>query len=153
MSPILIALSVWFHAAGTVILIGHYLLLSIIYLPVLEKNGGVFLSQISKRSRPWLYSSLLIFLVTGIYLMFADPNYLGVGNFSNFWSVMMLVKHLLIVGMIGLGFWYNAFLRVGPMIASNNNAELGIRRFRTYSNLMAIAGVLVLLLTALAQVE
>ena len=153
MSQILIALSTWLHAVGTAILIGHYLLLSVIYLPVLEKNGGTFLSQISKRSRPWLYASLIIFMVTGIYLMFADPNYLGVGDFGNFWSIMMLVKHLLIVGMIGLGFWYNAFLRVGPMMASSNNAELGIRRFRTYSNLMSISGLLVLLFTALAQVE
>ena len=153
MTSILIALSVWLHAVGTVILIGHYLLLSVIYLPVLEKGGGTFLSQISKYSRPWMYISLVIFVVTGIYLMFVDPNYLGVGDFGNFWSVMMLVKHLLIVGMIALGFWYNAFLRVGPMMASNNNAEIGIRRFRMYSNLMAISGVLVLLLTALAQVE
>jgi uncharacterized membrane protein len=153
MSQILIALSVWLHAIATVILIGHYLLLSIIYLPVLEKSGGMSLSQISKRSRPWMYGSLTIFMVTGIYLMFADPNYLGVGDFGNFWSVMMLVKHLLVVGMIGLGFWFNALLRVGPMMASNNSAELGIRRFRTYSSLMAISGLLVLLLTALAQVE
>ena len=153
MSQILIPLSVWLHAVGTVVLIGHYLLLSVIYLPVLEKNGGTFLSEISKRSRPWMYVSLAIFMVTGIYLMFADPNYLGVGDFGNLWSVIMLVKHLLIVGMIGLGFWYNALLRVGPMMASNNNAALGIRRFRMYSNLMAISGVLVLLLTALAQVE
>ena len=153
MSQLLIALSVWFHAVGTVLLIGHYLLLSVIYLPVLEKNGGAFLSEISRRSRPWMYVSLVIFMVTGIYLMFADPNYLGVGDFGNFWSVMMLVKHLLVVAMIGLGFWYNAILRVGPMIVSNNNAELGIRRFRMFSNLMAICGVLVLLLTALAQVE
>jgi hypothetical protein len=65
----------------------------------------------------------------------------------------MLLKHIFILGMIGLGFWYNAFLRVGQMMGSNNSAELGIRRFRTYSNLMAIAGILVLLLTALAQVE
>ena len=153
MSQILIALSTWLHAVGTAILIGHYLLLSVIYLPVLEKNGGTFLSQISKRSRPWMYASLIIFMVTGIYLMFADPNYLGVGDFGNFWSIMMLVKHLLIVGMIGLGFWYNAFLRVGTMMASNNNAALGIRRFRMYSNLMSISGLLVLLFTALAQVE
>ena len=153
MLPILIAVSVWLHAVGTVVLIGHYFLLSVIYLPVLEKNGEVFLSEISKRSRPWMYASLTIFMLTGIYLMFADPNYLGVGNFSNFWSVMMLVKHLLVVGMIGLGLWYNAFLRVGPMMASTNSADLGIRRFRRYSNLMAISGVLVLLLTALAQVE
>jgi uncharacterized membrane protein len=153
MVPILIALSVWFHAVGTVLLIGHYLLLSLIYLPVLEKNGGALLSEISKRSRPWMYLSLAIFMVTGIYLMFADPNYLGVGDFGNFWSIMMLIKHLLVVGMIGLGFWYNALLRVGPMMASNNSAELGVRRFRRYSNLMAISGILVLLLTALAQVE
>jgi uncharacterized membrane protein len=153
MSQILTALSVWLHALATVVLIGHYLLLSTIYLPVLEKNNGIALSEISKRSRSWLYVSLLIFLLTGVYLMFVDPSYLGIGNFSNLRSVMMLVKHLLIVVMIGLGFWFNAFLRVGPMMASNNNAELGIRRFRTYSNWMAILGVWVLLLTALAQMD
>jgi uncharacterized membrane protein len=153
MPQILTALSIWLHALGTVVLIGHYFLLSVIYLPVLAKNSGTALSEISKRSRPWMYLSLVTFMVTGIYLMFADPNYLGVGNFGNLWSVMMLVKHLLILGMIGLGFWFNALLRVGPMMSSNNNAELGIRRFRTYSNWMAILGVLVLLLTAVSQME
>jgi len=39
------------------------------------------------------------------------------------------------------------------MMGSNNSAELGMRRFRLYSNLMAISGVLVLLLTTLAQAE
>ena len=151
MSQILIALSIWLHALGTVILIGHYVLLSVIYLPVLEKDGGAFLSEISKRSRMWMYIALVIFMVTGIYLTIADPNYLGLGNFGNLWSIMMLVKHVLVVGMIGLGFWYNALLRVGPMMASHNNAELGIRRFRLYSNLMAIAGIWVLLFTAIAQ--
>jgi len=153
MSQILIALSVWLHALGTVVLIGHYLLLSLIYVPVLAKKDGTILSEISKRSRQWLYASLLIFFITGIYLMFADPNYLGVGNFSNPWAILMLVKHILILGMIGLGFWFNAILRVGPMMSSNNSAELATRRFQLYSNLMAISGILVLLLTALAQVE
>ncbi len=153
MSQILIALSVWLHALGTVVLIGHYLLLSVIYLPVLGKNNGALLSEISKRSRPWMYISFLIFMVTGIVLMFIDPNYLGVGNFSNPWAILMLVKHILVVGMIALGFWFNAILRVGPMMGSNNSAELGISRFRLYSNLMAFSGILVLLLTVLAQIK
>jgi len=153
MSQILIALSVWLHALATVILIGHYLLLSVIYLPVLEKNNGAALSEISKRSRSWMYISLGVFAITGIYLMLVDPNYLGIGQFGNLWSMMMLFKHVLIVGMIGLGFWFNAIWRVGPMMISNNSAELGIRRFRLYSNLMAIAGVWVLLLTALSQMQ
>jgi uncharacterized membrane protein len=153
MSQILIALSVWLHALATVVFIGHYLLLSTIYLPVLTKEGGTILSEISKRSRSWLYISLLIFLVTGTYLTFVNPNYLGIGNFGNLWAILMLVKHILIVGMIALGFWFNALLRVGPMMGSNNSAELGVRRFRLYSNLMAVSGILVLLLTALAQVK
>lgn len=65
---------------------------------------------------------------------------------------MMLVKHILIVGMIGMGFWFNALMRVGPMLSSNN-PEQAVLRFRNYVNLMAIIGILVLLLTAISQVN
>ncbi len=152
MSQTLIALSVWLHALATVVLIGHYLLLALLYIPVLAGHGAL-LSEISKRSRLWLYVSLGIFIITGTYLMLIDTGYLGFMNFGNFWGVVMLLKHLLVFVMLGLGLWYNALLRVGPMMASNNSAELGVRRFRTYSNLMAITGVLILLLTALAQIQ
>jgi hypothetical protein len=100
-----------------------------------------------------MYASLVIFLLTGIYLTFADPNYLGAGDFGNVWAVVMLIKHVLIVGMIGMGFLFNGLLRVGPMMNSNTSVQVGIRRFRLYSNFMAISGVLVLLLTALAQIQ
>jgi uncharacterized membrane protein len=116
MSQTLTTLSFWLHALGTVILIGHYCLLSLVYLPVFEKNQAepvsrTILSEISKRSRSWLYVSLLIFAVTGIYLTFVDPNYLGIGNFGNPWAILMLVKHILILGMLGMGFWYNGLMR------------------------------------------
>ncbi|HET7089851.1 MAG TPA: hypothetical protein VFL17_14535 [Anaerolineae bacterium] len=153
MSQILIALSMWLHALGTVILIGHYLLLSLIYLPVLAKDRGTILSEISKHSRTWLYLSLLIFIITGVYLTLADPNYLGLANFGNLWGILMLVKHVLILGMIAMGFWFNAILRVGPMMSSNSGAAQAAIRMRLYANLMAISGVLVLFLTALAQVQ
>jgi len=151
MSQLLISLCYWLHALATVVFIGHFVMLAGIYMPALSKNGTV-LSEISKRSRPWMYASLIVFMVTGIYLMLIDPNYQGIGNFSNFWAVTMLIKHILILGMIALGFWYNAILRVGPMMSSNN-PEQAITRFRKYVNAMAVCGVLVLLLTALAQVE
>lgn len=153
MSQILFSLSTWLHAVATVVMIGHYLLLALIYLPVLEKenSGGLILSAISKRSRVWMYLSLAVFAVTGIYLTIADSNYLGIGNFGNLWGVLMLIKHLLIVGMIVLGFWFNAIMRVGPMMSSNNGASQAIARFGLYSKLMAGSGLLVLLLTAVAQ--
>ncbi len=152
MSQVLIALSTWLHALATTVLIGHYLLLSVIYLPALAKNGAA-LSEISKRSRSWLYIALLVFAVTGTYLMLIDSGYLGFMDFGNFWGAMMFSKHILVFVMLVLGFWYNAILRVGPMMSSNNSAELGIQRFRQYSNWMTVLGVLILLLTALSQVQ
>ncbi len=156
MSQILIAVSMWLHTMSTIIFVGHYLLLALLYLPALSKAGsvgtGAILSEISKRSRVWLYGSLLIFIISGTYLMLIDSGYLGFMNSGNLWGILMLVKHLLIVVMIAMGFWFNAILRVGPLMSSNSGAEQALARFRWYVNAMAICGALVLLLTALAQV-
>ena len=151
MSQFLISISTWLHALATVVFIGHFVLLAGVYIPALSQNGSA-LSEISKRSRPWMYASLVIFMVTGTHLMLTDSGYLGFMDFGNFWGIVMLVKHILVLAMIGMGFWNNAILRVGPMMSSNN-PDQAIVRFRNYVNVMAICGVLVLLLTALAQVE
>ncbi len=156
MSQFLIPLSYWLHSLGTVILIGHYLLFSLIYLPVFRHNqtnpmSGTILSEISNRSRGWLYGSLGIFILTGIYLMLEDPNYLGLGNFGNPWSILMLGKHILIVVMVILGLWFNAIKRVGPEARTNPDPSQAFAPYSLYSKLMAIAGSLVLLLTAVSQ--
>jgi uncharacterized membrane protein len=151
MTQFLISISVWLHAVATVVFIGHFVLLAGIYLPALSKNAPA-LSEISKRSRPWMYASLLVFAITGTHLMLIDSGYLGFMDFGNFWGIVMLVKHILIIAMIGMGFWFNAIMRVGPMMSSNN-PEQAIVRFRKYVNAMAVCGVLVLFLTALAQAE
>jgi uncharacterized membrane protein len=155
MTPFLVATANGLHALTTVIFVGYYLLLSLLYLPALAKpdrGGGMALGEISRRSRRWLYTSLLIFALTGVYLTLVDANYLGIGHFSNPWAILMLVKHILILAMIAIGLWYNAIQRVGPALRSNIDAAQTMARFRRYSNLMAVCGVLVLLLTASAQV-
>ena len=155
MTNILLAFSTWLHTLATVVFIGHYLLLAIVYLPALSKQeaGGLMLSEISKRSRVWLYVSLLVFIVTGTYLMLIDPGYLGFMNFGNPWGVLMLVKHVLVLAMIALGFWSNAIQRLGPLMSSNTGAAQAIDRFRSHVNTMAILGILILLLTCLAQAQ
>lgn len=157
MSQLLVVSCVWLHGLATVVFIGHYLLLALIYLPALQDGPqdarGTILSSISKRSRRWLYISLLVFAVTGFYLMIADPSYLGIGKFSNPWSIAMLVKHIVILVMMGMGFWYNAILRIGPQASSNSGAAQAVTSFRRYANAMAASGAAVLLLTALAQAQ
>ncbi len=156
MSQILIPLSYWLHALATVVLIGHYLLFALIYLPVFKNNqanpmSGAILSEISNRSRGWLYAALLIFIITGVYLLLTNPNYLGLGNFGNTWSILMLVKHIIVVGMLIAGFWFNAIKRVGPEARTNPDPSQALAPFALYVKLMAIAGALVLLLTAVSQ--
>ena len=156
MSQILIPLSYWLHSLGTAVLIGYYIILTLICLPAFINNqaspvSGTILSEISKRSRGWLYSSLLIFIITGIYLMLTDPNYLGLGNFGNPWSVLMLVKHILIVAMLGIGFWFNGIKRVGTDVRVNPDPAQALASFSLYAKLMAFTGTLVLLLTAVSQ--
>ncbi|MBI5952271.1 MAG: hypothetical protein HY865_11485 [Chloroflexi bacterium] len=157
MLEILTPLSTWLHALATVVFIGHFVLLTLIYLPAIKDKPdipvGVILSELSKRSRLWMYVALLVFMITGIHLTIIDPNYLGIGNFGNLWCILMLVKHFLIVGMIVAGFWFNAILRVGPMLSSKNGSNQAFDRFRLYVNGMATTGILVLLLTALSQVK
>ena len=119
MTPIIIAACNALHALAAMIFIGHYLLLSLLYLPVLtriEAGGGKALGEISRRSRPWIYASILVFFFTGIVLMIVDSNYQGIGNFNNPWAVLMLVKHIFILAMLVIGFWYNAIRAPWPRL-------------------------------------
>lgn len=156
MEPILFILSTWLHAVATAILIGFYLLLSLIHLPAFKEHLAdpavlSVLRETSRRSRLWLYLALGLFFLTGFYLMLVDPNYLGIGRFGNAWSLLMLVKHLLILGMLGLGFWYNGLVRIGSQLSSESGASQAFSQLSAYSKWMAILGVLVLLLTAVSQ--
>jgi len=158
MSSILVGISLWLHSVATIIFIGNYVLLALIYLPAMSRNfagsaSGTILSDSSKRSRGWIYAALAVFVVTGIYLTLVDPGYLGIGNFGNAWALLMLVKHLLILGMIAAGFWFNAILRVGSMLGANSSSDQALQRYRLFVNGMAITGIIILLLTALAQVQ
>ncbi len=148
--------SVLLHTLATVVFIGYYLLLAFIVLPALKaqpdiKAAGSALSAISRRSRAWLYAALIVFAISGAYLTLVDPNYRGLGNFSNPWALAMLAKHTLIFVMLVLGFWFNTILRVGPLASSNTGVERAFGQFRSHANTMAALGLAVLILTAFSQ--
>lgn len=156
MTSLLIATANGIHALAIIVFVGYFLLLSGIFLPALTgpgRPGGAALGDISRRSRPWMYASLLVFFITGIYLMFADPNYQGIGKFGNPWAILMLVKHGVVLVMIILGFWFNVVQRGGHAMRYSPDDAQALGRFRRYSDLMALCGVLAVLLTAFAQIE
>ena len=154
MSTILVPLSTWLHVLATIIFIGYYLFTSLIYLPVLERQMPantlrLLLEQISARLRPFFGGSLLIFLVTGTHLMLINKNYLGLGNFfANPWTVLIVIKHVLVLAFLVLAVYSErAFL--GQI--SDQKPE-ALKKFRWALNINTVLGVVILLLTSIAQV-
>ncbi len=86
MSTFLLAISTWLHTLATVVFIGYYLFLSLVFLPIFERHAQgkalrELLEEVSGRLRPYFGGSLLIFIVTGTYLMMINEKYLGLGQF------------------------------------------------------------------------
>jgi uncharacterized membrane protein len=153
MSTFLVALSTWLHVLATIVFIGYYLFTSLIYLPVIERFMQAnalrdLLEQVSARLRPFFGGSLLIFLVTGTHLMLINKNYLGLGSFfGNAWSVLIVIKHVLVLAFLALAiFSERAFL--GQI--SDQKPE-ALKQFRWALNINTVLGVVILLLTSIAQ--
>jgi uncharacterized membrane protein len=155
---ILTSFALWLHDLATVILIGHYLLLVLVYLPLMASEFQAaemsrLLGKVNQCVQPWMGLSLLIFMATGILLMFADPNYLGVGNFGNSWSILMVLKHMVVIGMIAVAFWITTLTRPAMMVklATYNPHPPILYRMSAMIKTQAALGVLVLFLTGLAR--
>jgi putative copper export protein len=136
-------------------MIGYYVFISLIYLPIFERQMQAdalrdLLEQISARLRPFFGGSLLIFLVTGTHLMLINENYLGLGNFfGNPWSILIVIKHVLVLVFLGLAvFSERAFL--GQI--SDEKPE-ALKQFRWSLNINTLLGLIILLLTSIAQVS
>jgi len=153
MSTFLVALSTWLHSLATIVMIGYYLFTSLIYLPVFERQMQAnalrdLLEQVSARLRPFFGGSLLIFLVTGTHLMLINENYLGLGNFfGNPWSVLIVIKHVLVLAFLALAvFSERAFL--GQI---SDEKPKALKQFRWALNINTVLGVVIILLTSIAQ--
>jgi uncharacterized membrane protein len=143
------------HTLATIEFVGFYLVMTTIILPVFTtktSSGMETLSEISKRSRWWLYSAMVVLALTGTYLTIVDGNYAGIGNFNSAWAILMLIKHIVMLLMVVLGFWFNAIKRVGAGMLSTSNASIGLLRLKRYCYLMNYFGIGILFFTAIGQV-
>jgi uncharacterized membrane protein len=153
MVTLLIALSTWLHALATIIMIGYYIFISLIFLPIFESQmqGTALrnlLELVSNRFRPYFGGSLLIFLVTGSYLMLINKSYMGLGHFfGNPWSALIVIKHLLVLVFLVLAVYSErAYL---TKIGDENPTALKKFRLAVYVN--TFMGTAILLLTSIAQ--
>jgi uncharacterized membrane protein len=107
-----LALSLFVHLVATVVWLGGLALLTFLVWPEARavmgrsEGGAAVLALLDKlRGRFQIVAnlSLLALLVTGLFQMGKNPNYEGLLTFDNDWSRAMLVKHIAVLGMIGVG--------------------------------------------------
>jgi uncharacterized membrane protein len=153
MTTFVIALSVWLHTLATVVFVGHYFFLSLVYLPIFEHHAqGKALRELleegSGRLRPYFGSSLLIFIITGMYLMMINEDYLGLGDFfGNAWSVLIVVKHVIVLAFLVLAI-YSERAIMGKI---SDERPQALKQFRLALGVNTFLGILILLLTTAAQ--
>ena len=109
MSEAALAISLFFHIAATVIWIGGILLITFMVVPelnrILAEQPALFqlLRRLRERFTVLGNLALATLVVTGVLQMSTDPNYEGLLSFSNRWSQVLLLKHILIIAMAALG--------------------------------------------------
>ena len=110
MSEAVRALSLFFHIGATVVWIGGILLVTFLVVPELQRALAEqpalyqLLRRLRKRFTPLGNLALVVLIVTGVLQMSTDANYEGLLNFSNRWSQVLLIKHLLLIVMAAAGF-------------------------------------------------
>jgi len=153
MSTILVALFTWLHTLATVVFIGHYLFISQVYLPVFERQAQGdalrgLLEKVSSRLRPYFGGSLLIFIVTGTYLMMINEQYLGLGHFfENAWSALIVIKHFILLVFFALAIYSERVI----MAKISDEQPRALKQFRMALGINTLIGILIILLTTVAQ--
>jgi uncharacterized membrane protein len=112
------------------------------------------IEQISSRTRILIIGSLVGLIVTGLYLMFTDPGYNSFADLSGTWGFLILAKHVLLVIMIGLGYFTDRTIlpAVAIPVKRKSGTNPFMKQLKTIINVLALLGVGVLLLTTFAQV-
>lgn len=147
--------AVWLHLLATVTLIGYYAILGLLVLPLLRRIAdgrelAESLATLERRALPLLVGSVAVFIATGVYLMGSDTRYGGVGSIGSTWASVLLLKHLVVALMVGLGLYIDAVI-VRAAAAEVADRAIAVRRLTLATGAMTVLGAVVLLLTAVAQ--
>ena len=159
-----LALTYWLHLLATVTWIGSLAAISILILPVMKRSLSpetqlVFLEAMQKRLEPIAWFSISLLVLTGLFQMSVNEHYDGFLSVSTQWSLAILTKHLLGIGMVvvsAIQTWevIPAIQRAIVKSKKSNNAdELDTLRRREILLLRINFGlsILILLATAFAR--
>jgi uncharacterized membrane protein len=150
-------LALWLHTVAFVVAWGYYGVLGRMIIPGLARTldrprQAAALAAVERRALPLIGVSLVIFMLSGSYLLFNDPEYAGLGNVrASAWTTLMLLKHLLVFALIGVGVAVDSVIRLAAQASEVAERESMLRYARWGAEGATALGALIALLTAAAQ--
>lgn len=142
-----------------ILVVGYYGILGRVILPALRGSLagpvlGTTLTTVERRARPLLLLSVGLFVATGAYLLLADDQSEGIGNFfATTWTTLMLAKHGLIVVMVVLAGVVDFLVSEVAFAETDIERDRLLGRLGLATEATTGAGALVVVLTAVAQVS
>ena len=157
MREIMLAGSYWLHSIATVIWLGGIFFILFIALPsarqVLGGEAGKLMGEISKKFTPIANYSIILLIITGLALTGLDKHFYGIGNQGNNRAVVLIVKHIFVLGMISVHF-YRAWV-LTPKIGRAESAAEKTSLQKLSLNLVKVnfcLGLLVLLFSGIISI-
>lgn len=157
MTEVILATSYWIHLITTAIWIGGIYFILFIAIPsaknVLGGEAGKLMGEISKRFTPIANYSILLLFITGVALTGLNKQFSGVGIFENKWTLILAIKHIIVLGMVVIHFYRGLVLN--PKIARTESATDKTTLQKLSLNLVKVnfgLGIVVLLLSGITAV-
>ena len=157
MRGLILATFYWLHLIATVIWIGGIIFILFIVIPsskqVLGAESGKLMGEISKRFTPLVNYSIILLIITGLVLTGFNKQFSGIGNFRNSWTLVLALKHVLVLGMVVVHFYRGLVL--SPKIVKTESITEKTSLQKLSLNLVKVnfyTGLLVLLLSGVTSI-
>ena len=128
------AIVTFLHDLFTAVWIGGLITLGITVLPSVKKVLGMgpqtkeLMDAIQKRMSVLVYVSIVGLLLTGLLLSNRSPAFQGLFSFSNTYSTVLSLKHILVLVMVAVALIRSLVLgaRSGPPKPSQEKLKIGL---------------------------
>ena len=110
-NTIVFALVTFLHDLFTAVWIGGLITLGLTVMPSVKKVLGKgpqtkkLMDAIQKRHSVWVYVSLVGLVLTGLLQANRSPAFEGLFSFSNAYSAVLAIKHILVIAMIAIALY------------------------------------------------
>ena len=157
MSELILITIYWLHLIATVVWIGGITFILFIAIPSCKKVLGAeadkVLSEISKRFTPLANYSIGLLVITGVVLAGLSKEFSGFKIFENYWTMMLILKHLFVLVMIIIHFYRGLVLAPKITRTTTDTEKANLQKLSL--NLVKVnfgLGLMVLLLSGIMRV-